>query len=1094
MKKKYCWENYFPTPPFSKKLLLTMKLTVLLTFFLSVSIHASTFSQNAKLSLDIRNQSIREVLRTIESQTKFRFFYNDEFTDLNKIVSCNVNDKTIEEILSDVLNKTEVTYKVLDNNFVVITPISIQQLRITGTVVDAETGATLPGVNILIEGTNTGVITDMNGKYTIESPEKNAVLVFSFMGYTTQRITVQGQNTIDVKLQADIKALEEVVVIGYGTQKRGDVTSAIASVKSENFIVGKIQDAAELVKGKVAGLTVAKSSGDPNASSTITLRGISTIMGNVAPLVLVDGIPGDLNTVAPENIESMDVLKDASAAAIYGTRGANGVILITTKSGSRSAKMSVTYAGYASVSGFLKKADFMGPSDIRKGLTSFNDDGWDTDWLKAVTRTGVTNNHSLSIAGGNKNMAYAGNIAYKKELGTIKNSDNEEYKMQLDLTQYFFNDIVKINFNLLKGEHKKTANNASDDGLTNIYRQAVIHNPTSPIYKEGTSDYYEEFGRFQYYNPVEMLNELIGDYRTEWTHMTGNVTLEPIKNWQTNLMVSTNRSNSNTSTYTTSKYYLASTTGYAGSAYKGYGSEQNDFLELTSRYSFSLGNNHVTALGGYSYSKFENDGFSANNADFPNDSYQYNNLGSGSLLQAGKASMGSNKEDSKLIGFFGRLTYNYSDKYNLLLSVRREGSSKFGADHKWGTFPSVSAGWTINKENFLKGVTFINNLKLRAGYGVTGVIPNESYKSLVLYNFQGSTWGNYLSTDGKWLPSLAVQQNPNPELKWETTAEVNIGLDFAILNNRVSGSVDLYNRKTTDLLYDYNVPTPPNLYGTTRANVGSLRNRGIEVMLSASPVDKKEFKWNTTVTVSHNSSELLSLSNALYQTNNYLDAGWLGDPISVQTHRLEIGKGFGNYWGLKSVGVTADGLWQIENPKTGAVETYSTALNTDDYRQYLGNGFPKVYMGWNNTFRYKKFDLAVQMSGQFGFKILNEQRMYYENNSIQYNRLRSAADLVYGKARLSSSQVQAFVSYYLEKGDFVKLDNVTLGYTLAVPAIRKYISDIRFFVAGQNLLCITGYKGLDPELSNSDFQAYGNDPRDKYPTIRSFTFGLNVKF
>jgi TonB-linked SusC/RagA family outer membrane protein len=1043
--------------------------------------------------LDIKGQSIREVLRTIESQTNFRFFYNDEFTDLNKTVTCNVSNKTIEEVLSTVLNKTEVTYKVLDNNFVVITPVSIQQQKITGTVVDAETGTTLPGVNVLIEGTTIGVVTDMNGKYSIESPEKSAVLIFSFMGYITQRITVQGQNTIDIKLEADVKTLDEVVVIGYGTQKRGDVTSAVASVKSENFLVGKMQDAGELIKGKIAGLSVVKSSGDPNASSTILLRGISTLEGSVAPLVLIDGIPGDLNSIAPENIQSFDVLKDASAAAIYGTRGANGVILITTKSGTRSEKMFVTYAGYAAVSNFLKKADFMGPDDIRKGLTSFNDDGWDTDWLKAVTRTGVTNNHSLSISGGTKSMTYTGNITYKKELGTIKQSDKEEYKMQLDLNQYFFKDIVKINLNLLKGVHSNTANNASEDGLNNIYRQAVIHNPTSPIYKEGTSDYYEEFGRFQYYNPVEMLNELNGDYRKEWTHMTGNITLEPIKNWQTNLMVSSQRLNANTSIYTTSKYYLATTTGYAGSSLNGYESEQNDFLEFTSRYSFSRGKNHLTVLGGYSYSKYENDNFSASNADFPNDSYLYNNIGSGSLLKLGKASMGSYRGDSKLIGFFGRATYNYGDKYNLLLSVRQEGSSKFGANHKWGTFPSASAGWTISNEQFMKSVTFINNLKLRAGYGVTGVIPNDSYLSLVVYNFD-SNYGNYLTADGKWLPGLFVKQNPNPELKWETTAEVNIGLDFAFLNNRVSGSVDLYNRKTTDLLYDYNVPTPPNLFTTTKANVGSLRNRGFEVMLSVTPVEKKNFKWNTTVTVSHNQNELLSLSNALYKTNNYLDVAWVGDPISVPTHRVEIGKGMGNFWGLKSVGVTDDGLWQIENPKTGAIETYSTALNTNDYRQYLGNGVPKFFMGWNNTLSYKRFDLAIQMSGQFGFKILNEQRMYYENNSIQYNRLRSAANPVYGKAKLSNSQVQAFVSYYLEKGDFVKLDNITLGYTLVTPSIKKYISEIRFYIAGQNLLCITGYKGLDPELANKDFMASGNDPRDKYPTIRSFTFGLNVKF
>lgn len=1071
-----------------------MKLTILIACacIMQVSASISTNGQNVTLKSDA--QSLKDVFKAIEGQSNYRFFYNEGFTDLNKVITCQVDNMPVKQLLDKLLEGTKVYYKVLENNLVVIAPITeLQQKVVKGKVTDASSGEALPGVNVIVKGTTTGTTTDLYGQYSIEVTDPQAILIFSYVGYNTEELKVAGQAQIDVTLIQDIKALEEVVVIGYGTQRKADVTSAVVSVKAENFLGGKMQDAAELVKGKVAGLTVVKSSGDPNASSNITLRGISSIMGSSSPLVLIDGIPGDLTSVAPENIESIDVLKDASAAAIYGTRGANGVILISTKAGNRLEKMSVTYSGYASVSDFLKKADFMKPSDIRHGLTSFNDDGWDTDWLKAITRKGSTNNHSLSISGGTKNMTYTGNITYRHENGTIKKSDNDEYKMQLDLTQYFFNDILKLNLNLLKGVHSNTANNANDGGVTNIYRQAVIHNPTSPIYDETTGAYFEEFGRFQYYNPVAMLNELIGDYRSEWTHMTGNITVEPIRNWQTNMMVTTQRTNSNNSTYTTSKYYLASTTGYAGSAYKGYGSSQNDFLELTSRYSFSLGNHHFSALGGYSYSQFESDGFSASDGNFPNDSYLYNSIGTGSLLKDGKASMNSNKEDSKLIGFFGRLTYNYNDKYNLLLSFRREGSSKFGANHKWGNFPSVSAGWTISNESFLKPVTLINNLKIRAGYGVTGVVPNDNYMSLIRYDFQ-SGWGNYMDASGNWVPGLAAIQNPNPNLKWETTAEVNVGVDFAILNNRISGSVDVYNRKTTDLLYDYNVPSPPNLYPQTRANVGSLRNRGYEVMLSASPVQKKNFTWNTQVTFSHNNNELLSLSNDLYETNNYMDVAYAGDPISVPTHRMEIGKGVGNYWGLKTVGVTDEGLWQIEDPKTGNVLTYSTSLNSNDYRQYLGNGIPKVYLGLSNTFRYKMLDLGIQVSGQFGFKILNEQRMFYENNSIQYNRLRSAADKVYGKVPLSSSQAQAFVSYYLEDGDFLKFDNVTLGYTLEIPSFKKYISECRFYVTGQNLLCITGYKGLDPELSNWDPFASGNDYRDKYPTIRSVTFGLNVKF
>jgi TonB-linked SusC/RagA family outer membrane protein len=630
-----------------------------------------------------------------------------------------------------------------------------------------------------------------------------------------------------------------------------------------------------------------------------------------------------------------------------------------------------------------------------------------------------------------------------------------------------------------------SVNNASNGDLTNIYRQAVIRNPTSPIYDEN-GGYFEEFNRYQYYNPVSMLNEMVGENENETTYIMGNITVEPINNWKTNLMLSNNLYNENYASYSTSKYYTSTTTGFKGSAYQAYSASKQKSLELTSTYDFSLGDHRMSALAGYSYFYRADKGFSASNADFPTDYYTYNNLYVGTRLKDGNAGMGSGKTDATLISFFGRLQYAFKDKYNLMASVRREGSSKFGDNNKWGLFPAASAGWTISKEEFLSGVSWLNNLKIRGGYGVTGQAPIDSYMSITQYDYIN----NYLNINGEWVSGLNVVQNPNPDLKWEKTAEVNLGLDFAFFNSRVKGSIDVYNKKTTDLLYTYNVPLPPNLYSTTVANVGSIRNKGIEILLGGTPISKGDFEWNTTMTVTHNASELLSLSNDLYETLNYLNVGGAGDPISVPTHRFEIGKSVGNYWGLKSVGVTPDGLFLVEDPATGEAMTYSTALNNDTYRQYLGNGLPKVYLGWNNAFRYKQFDLNMQLSGQFGFEILNEQRMYYENNSIQYNRLKSAADPVYGVTPLSSSQAQAFVSYYLEKGDFVKFDNVTLGYNFSLPKI----ANLRVYGSAQNFLIITGYNGLDPELANGDAFGAGRDPRDKYPTIRSFTFGVNVTF
>ncbi|MGS2739329.1 SusC/RagA family TonB-linked outer membrane protein [Sinomicrobium sp. M5D2P17] len=968
---------------------------------------------------------------------------------------------------------------------------SFAQQVLTGEVTD-ETGAPLPGVSIAEKGTSTGIISDFDGNFQITLSGGNSVLIFSYMGYKTQEIAVGNQTSLQVAMEEDITSLSEVVVIGYGTQEKKDVTSAVASVKSEDFLVGKIQDASELVKGKVAGLVITKSSGDPNATSTIMLRGVTTLTGNVNPLVLIDGVPGEINTVAPENIESIDVLKDASAAAIYGTRGANGVIYITTKAGLRERPTTINYVGYTSISDFYKDADFMTASDIREGKTSFNDRGHNTDWVDAVTRTGFMHNHSLNIDGGTKTTTYSGNVSYRYEEGTIMKTSNDQIRVQMNLSQYFLNNMVKVNINLLKDHRTLTPNNASNSDINNIYRQAVIRNPTAPVYDEN-GGWDEELDRYQYYNPVSMLNELLGEDEREKTNMIGNITFKPIENWETNLMLSNNLYSRKIATYSTSSYYSSRVTGLQGSAYIGHEETKQKTLELTSNYKFNFNKHRFSVLGGYSYTYQRESNFSVSNADFPTDAYKYNNISAGDLLKDGRASMSSFKEDNTLIGFFGRLSYGFDNKYNILASIRREGSSKFGDNHKWGIFPAVSAGWTISNESFLESATWINNLKLRAGYGVTGQRPDDNYSSLTTYEFNNS-YGNYLNKDGVWIPSIRVAQNPNPDLKWEKTGEINVGVDFSLFEGRLGGSLDVYSKKTTDLIYEYNVPVPPNLANTTLANVGSIRNRGWELMIDAVPVKNDNFRWNSTVTVSHNRSELLSLSNDLYQTEDYRDEAFAGDPISVPTHRVEVGRAIGDFWGLKSVGVTEDGLWLVEDPQTGEAMTYSTSLNNNNYRQYLGNGFPKVYLGWNNTFRYKKFDLSMQVSGQFGFKILNEQRMYYENNSIQYNRLRSAADPVYGITPLSSAQAQAFVSHYLEKGDFLKFDNVTLGYNFDVKKMEKYISGLRLYCSAQNFLTITGYKGMDPELANDNFFAAGNDFRDKYPTIRSLTLGLNVTF
>lgn len=962
---------------------------------------------------------------------------------------------------------------------------NVQQNEVTvkGVVKDAN-GEAIIGASVIEKGNaKNGTVTDLDGNYTLKV-KRGATLTISYIGYISQE--TKGGNII---LEEDLKSLNEVVVIGYGTQKKADVTSAVVSVKAEDFTKGNFNDAGDLIKGKVAGLTITRPSGDPGATTQISLRGIATVSGNAQPLVLVDGVPGSLSSVPSENIASIDVLKDASAAAIYGTRGAGGVIIITTKTGQREQRTEVTYNGYVSFSTWAKKADFMTSSDIRAGKTTFNDEGYDTDWLDAISRVGVTQNHSISLSGGNAKTSYFGNFTYRKAEGVMKKTGNESMSVAFDMSHWMLNDMLKLNIKVNADQYQYDVNDA-----TTIYRQAVIRNPTSPIWNEDGS--YNEGSLLQYWNPVSLQKEQSGKNKSQTVKMTGNLTFEPIKGWQTNLMLSKDQTINRGGYYYTSNHSLQGVNqkgSYSGSASQsGYTSEAT-YLELTSKFMKNFNNVHrLDALAGYSYSEDVYDDASMWNANFPTDYFSYYNMGLGSKLTDGQASMSSSKNSSKLIGFFGRVSYGYADRYNILASLRYEGSSKFGDNHKWGAFPSVSLGWNIMNESFMKSTkSWLNNLKLRAGWGITGVIPGSSYLSLLRYSYNG---GNYYR-NGKWNKGLKAASNPNPDLKWETAREFNVGIDWSVFNDRLSGSFDYYNKKTSDMLYDYTVPSPPNLYTTTTANVGEMRNTGFELMIKGVPVQTKNWRWETQATLQHNSNKLLSLSNELYQTDNTQWLQGVGDPVTQYTHRVAVGESLGQIWSLKAVGVSDQGLFLIENPKTGqCAEFYQEMRNDyDNWYEYMGSGIPKFTLGWNNTINYKDFDLSLQCNGQFGYKIINQQRVFYENNAHAYNKLKSAADAIGGNRPLSGAQSQVVTSYYIEHGDYFKLSSLTLGYTYT-PKKKTYIQNARLYGSVYNVFTITKYKGTDPELGSDNFWTAGVDDRDKYPTVRSFTIGLNVTF
>jgi hypothetical protein len=476
------------------------------------------------------------------------------------------------------------------------------------------------------------------------------------------------------------------------------------------------------------------------------------------------------------------------------------------------------------------------------------------------------------------------------------------------------------------------------------------------------------------------------------------------------------------------------------------------------------------------------------NWDFPTDAFTYNNIGAGQALARGQAVEYSQQTSNKLIGYFGRVNYSFRNKYMLMASIRREGSSKFGADHKWGNFPAVSVGWNLRQEDFMEGLQPLSTLKLRAGFGITGTEPRDPYMSLDRLNFD-----NYGLINGVWMPVITPSSNPNPDLRWEKKRETNIGLDFGFLRDRIWGTIDVYKRTTKDLLWDYTVPTPPYLYNTITANAASMENKGIEIQVNAIPFSSKSFQWTTTVNFSANSNKMLTLSNDKFQlASGYFDAGYTGEPIQQPTHRVQVGQPIGNFFGFRSVDIDDNGHWIIMG-KDGKPKPI--AQQTADDKQILGNGLPRRYLSWNNTLSYKSFDLNITMRGAFGFQILNTARMFYEVPVMltRGNLLATAYDKVYGKRPLADDQELQFVSYYIEKGNYWKIDNVTLGYNMDMGNFAKYVKRIRVYLSASNLKAFTGYKGIDPEVTISGL-APGFDDKNRYPSAVSYTLGAFVTF
>jgi TonB-linked SusC/RagA family outer membrane protein len=1069
-----------------------MKLT-LITLFIGISgVFASNAnSQTARVNINVANVQAKEILNRIEEQTDYLFVYN-HLIDLSGKISIQASNTPVAEVLTRIFENTDIIYAMEGNNILLMKKnetFERQQniIRITGVVVD-EYGESIIGANIVEKGTTNGVVVDVAGNFSI-MVSNNSLLQVSYIGYITQEVEIKGQSHIRIILKEHAEVLDEVVVVGYGTQRKGDVASAISSVKSKDFIKVHSPDAAQMIRGKIAGLAVIQPDANPLSTSQLSLRGITTLRSSASPLILIDGIPGSIMSVSPDDIEQIDVLKDSSAAAIYGTRGTNGVILITTKNATGEMPTTIEVNAYLSTQKISRKLDMLTAEQYREkakeGFPGATDYGGNTDWLDEIIQTPFSQVYNINLRGGSKNTNYVASFDYRQLEGIIKRSDNRLIYPRLEITHRMFNNKLKINASV-SGYQQKHFDGSDGGGYRGgIYECALKYNPTEPV--KDANGIWTEKANMEYFNPANLLWEVEGENTATNLRMFANVTLSPIDGLDIKFLTSQNTHNQTRGYYETSRHTFSIRNGRTGYASRGTARSEDLLYELTAQYQKEFAEKHnLTLLGGYSWMQNNNQDYWMQNFDFPSDEYTYNSIGTGQALRDGRSNISSYQRENKLISYFGRVNYSYKGKYLASVSVRHEGSSKFGLNHKWGTFPAFSVAWNIREEGFMENAEVLNLLKIRAGFGVTGTEPGDPYMSLNTLNF--GTYGYY---NDKWIQTIRPGSNPNPDLRWEKKEETNIGIDFALLNYRIRGSLDFYNRETKDLLWDYSVPAPPYLYSTMMGNGGSIRNRGVELDIHATPIETKEFRWITNANYSTNRNTLLSLSNDKFISSSYSDLGAVGTPIMHSSHRLQEGQPIGNFWGYKTIDIDDNGHWIIEG-EDGNPKPISLAGSSD--KQVIGNGLPKHYVNWNNSFTYKNFDLGITMRGAFGHQIINSPEMFFALPVVLQsglNVMNKAFDNVYGKRPLATDQSLDYVSYYIENGSYWKIDNLTAGYTF-YPG-TDWMKYIRVYGSISNLAVITGYKGIDPEVSIGGLTP-GQDARSRYPAARTFTLGVSLKF
>lgn len=1060
-----------------------MKLTLFLVCLsISMAWAESSNAQKASLSLKVVNQPIKDVLELIEDQSELNFFYNSKLVDLNQVVTVDVDNEDVVSTLENVFKNSRISYKLLGND-VILSAKEIKQendkITIAGKIVD-ESGVPIIGANIVEKGKTNGTMSDMDGNFSLEvSP--NAILQISYIGFISQEETIGNKEYIKIVLKEDTQKLDEVVVVGYGSVEKKELTSAVTAVSSKDFLQGAFTSPLSMIDGKISGVNISNAAAaDPNSSPNIQMRGASSIEAGNTPLIIIDGMPGaDIRSVANQDIESITVLKDGSAAAIYGSRAANGVILVQTKKG-KAGKVSISYDGYMEHDMVASKPDILSAEEFLSHERDV-DFGNRVDWYdKLINKDNLGQSHYIAVSGGGENLTFRASANFKNKDGLDIASSRKEYGVRMGFTAKTLEGLLEIQGNL--------STRVINEEYVNheVFQQAVKLNPTHPLMSESDPSKYSILYGFDTFNPVGWLKDKEDGGDRQFSLADFKVKLNILPTLNTEVSLARQSQEYLKRVYVNSNHKESIDNMRSG---RGTLQEENftDYtLEWIGNYFTSFDKHTIKLMAGYSYQEFNHRSFSSENANFPSDALSYNNLAAGDWnMASGRLGVSSLKEKEKTIGFPARLNYNYDDTYYLTASVRYEGNTKFGENHKWGWFPAVSAAWRFSNLPVFKSISAVDDLKLRFSYGVTGRSGFPKYSALARYK-RGGYW---LDNNSQWTQAWGPSNNPNPDLHWEKQVSYNLGVDFSLLKNKLSGSIDAYIKQGKEVISNYDAPLPPFMFDQIFTNVASTSSKGVELSLNWDAVNTNDFSYSTNLIVSYTKSELDKFSNGTYQ-KGFMDRYLLPAPgIPGYAQRLQDGVEIGSFYGLKYAGVDENGNMLVwKGAKVGGQKILASGEASDLDKDYLGNGTPRYTLSWGNTLRYKGFDLSLYFQGRFDYQILNMYQMYYGLIAEPgINLLKDA----YGKnGHIKSGKVMS--DYFLENGNYFKLDNVTIGWTPKLDT--KWISNLRIYATVKNAFTLTSYSVMDPTSVNVNGLEPGISGLNVYPIARSFTFGVQISY